>query len=124
MCIRDSVSTALNAFVDEDALIQILVNLLTNAIRYTQAGGKIEVWASAENNQTTIQIQDNGIGISAETLPHIFQRFYRADPSRSPEGTGVGLTIARELAWAMNGDLSVSSEGLGKGSRFILTLQS
>ncbi|MGB1253030.1 MAG: sensor histidine kinase [Candidatus Promineifilaceae bacterium] len=111
-----------NVLVDEDALIQILVNLLTNAIRYTPEGGAIEVLVSAETNQAIIQIQDNGIGIAADVLPHIFQRFYRADPSRSPEGTGVGLTIARELAWAMNGDLNANSGGLGRGSCFTLTL--
>lgn len=107
---------------DEDALIQILVNLLTNAIRYTLAGGEIEVVISAEAEHATIQIIDNGIGISADVLPHIFKRFYRADPARSPDGTGVGLTIARELAWAMNGDLTASSSGLNQGSCFELTL--
>lgn len=107
---------------DEDALIQILVNLLGNAVRYTLAGGTVVVTISAEDNCAVVQIEDSGIGISAEALPHIFKRFYRADPARTPDGTGVGLTIARELAWAMNGNLTAASAGAGKGSCLTLTL--
>jgi signal transduction histidine kinase len=117
---------------DVDRVAQIVLNLLSNAIRYTPQGGCIQIKAglmSAEQPATTlptayVDVCDDGIGLAAADLPYLFERFYRVDPSRSRHsgGSGIGLTIARHLAWAMGGELTAHSDGLGKGSRFRLTL--
>ncbi len=109
---------------DADRVAQILLNLLGNAVRYTPEGGCITVRSELNNDNVQVIVEDTGIGISAEHLPFIFERFYRADPSRARTsgGSGIGLTIARHLAWAMGGDISAASAGIGKGSTFTLTL--
>lgn len=105
---------------DPDRLNQIITNLITNAIRYTPAGGKIEVRARAADDTTAlIEVQDSGIGIAPEHLPHIFEPFYRAHPDGS--GMGLGLSISREIAQLHGGDLSVTSQP-GEGSCFTLRL--
>ena len=113
------------AQADYDRLIQILTNLLSNAIQYTPTKGKISIYTLAENDRAKIVIRDSGIGIPAESLPYIFERFYRVDESRSREhgGSGVGLTISRHLARGMGGELTLESEGDGKGSQAIVTLK-
>lgn len=102
-----------------DMLTQILVNLLTNAARYTAPGGTVTLSCQG----STLQVSDTGCGIPPEDLPHIFQRFYRVDPSRSSSsgGAGIGLTIAESLATALGTKIQVESQP-GKGSRFWLTL--
>ena len=109
--------------VDPDAIRRILNNLVANAVRHTPPGGTVEVAASAESGAVLIEVIDSGEGIAAEHLPHLFDRFYRADPSRtrSTGGSGLGLAIAQELARAHGGDLSVIST-VGKGSTFRLSL--
>jgi len=109
---------------DPDRTAQVLVNLVGNAIRYTPEGGSITVRVEAAKRQVDVLVEDTGIGIPAEDLPYLFERFYRVDPSRSRHsgGSGIGLTIARHLAWAMGGDLTASSRGKGEGSTFTLTL--
>jgi heavy metal sensor kinase len=104
-------------------LIQRMVaNLLDNAIKYTPANGKIDVSVSAGADQSVqIGVRDNGTGVSAEDQEHIFERFYRCDPSRSQAGTGLGLSFARAVARAHKGDISVNSS-LGEGSTFTVTL--
>lgn len=103
---------------------QILTNLLVNALRYTPAPGHVEVTASREANKVNFRVADTGVGLTPEQITRIFERFYRADKSRSRAfgGSGIGLTIARSLAEAMGGDIRVESAGLGQGSSFILTL--
>lgn len=103
---------------------QILTNVLVNALRYTPAPGCVEVTATCEEHAVAFRVTDTGIGLSPEQLAHIFERFYRADKSRSRAfgGSGIGLTIAQSLAQAMGGDLCAESAGLGQGSSFILTL--
>jgi histidine kinase len=109
---------------DPDRLEQILINLLSNALRYTPAQGHVAIFAAAHDFFVQIGVRDSGIGISAEHLPHIFERFYRVDKSRARQsgGTGIGLTIARHLVYAQGGEIWVESGGLGHGSTFYITL--
>jgi histidine kinase len=119
-----SAATPLIVRADPDRLAQILLNLVGNAVRYTPEGGCITVRLSAEDRQARVEVIDTGIGISAEDLPLLFERFYRVDRSRArvSGGSGIGLTIARHLTWAMGGELSAASAGPGQGSTFTLTL--
>jgi len=109
---------------DSQALQQILFNLLSNALRYTPAGGEVQVHLSLKSDgMTEVQINDTGIGIAATDLPHIFDRFYRGRNATIVEstGSGLGLAICKTLAEAHDGRVIVASE-VGKGSRFILLL--
>ena len=103
---------------DRDRTEQILVNLLGNAIRYTETGFII-VKAVKVNRWVWISVTDTGVGIAEADLPFVFERFWRADPSRCSHsgGTGIGLAIARRLVELQNGRIEVESE-LGKGSTF------
>ena len=108
-------------FGDSDALIRLFVNLIDNAIKYTEQG-TITITATAQpDNKMVVNVSDTGIGIAPEHLPHIFHRFYRVDGSRSTEGIGLGLAIALEAAQAHNGTITVASE-LGKGTTFTVQL--
>ncbi|MGB0387141.1 MAG: ATP-binding protein [Ardenticatenaceae bacterium] len=109
---------------DPDRTAQLLLNLVGNAIRYTPEGGRITVHAHEHDPFAEVVVQDTGIGIPADALPYLFERFYRVDRSRARRsgGSGIGLTIARQLAWAMGGDLSAESDGPGQGSTFRFTL--
>jgi heavy metal sensor kinase len=102
---------------DSDALIRLFVNLLDNALKYTEQG-RICVSAKSKPNGIKIVITDTGRGIEADDLPHIFNRFYRADKSRSTPGSGIGLTIARQIVEDYGGTIRAESEGVGKGSSF------
>jgi signal transduction histidine kinase len=110
---------------DRDKLMQVLLNLLSNAIRYTPVGGRIQVTADADDSRPVVRITvaDTGPGIPADRLEHIFEPFVQLDRSlaRPREGVGLGLAISRELARGMNGDLTVLSE-IGRGSSFVITL--
>lgn len=108
---------------DHDKLVQVLMNLLANAIAYTPQKGEIEVSASEDEQNIHLSVKDTGIGISEEDLPFIFERFYRVDKSRSRKtgGTGVGLTIVKDLIEAHGGKVEVKST-LGTGTEFICTL--
>lgn len=104
-------------------LIQRMVaNLLDNAIKYTPARGNIDVTVARDGDQSVqIAVKDNGSGIARQDLEHIFERFYRCDPSRSQAGTGLGLSFARAVARAHKGDITVVST-LGEGSTFTVML--
>lgn len=110
--------------VDEDRVGQVLLNLVGNALQYTPTGGRVTMTARQEGQQVAITVQDTGIGISAEHLPHLFTRFYRVDKSRSRAGggSGIGLTIARHLVEAHGGSIQAASPGPGQGSTFTFTL--
>ncbi len=105
------------------ALEQVLQNLIDNAIKYTEAGGRVLVGVRSETGRVRIEIADSGIGIPARDLPRVFERFYRVDPGRSRAlgGTGLGLSIVKHLVQAMGGEITVRSQ-LGRGSTFTVTL--
>jgi histidine kinase len=110
---------------DEDRAIQVLTNLIGNALQYTPEGSNITLSAKRLNGETQISVRDTGVGIPPEHLSRIFDRFYRVDKSRSRQsggGSGIGLTIARALIEAQGGRIWVESAGEGKGSTFIFTL--
>jgi two-component system phosphate regulon sensor histidine kinase PhoR len=111
------------AWADEEALSQILDNLVDNALKYTPAGGRVSVSWRAESGEAVIQVQDTGIGIPEADLPRIFERFYRVDKARSRElgGTGLGLSIVKHLVGAMHGSVSASSR-IGQGTTFSVRL--
>ncbi len=108
---------------DKNYLEKLFLNLIKNAITYGKEGGYIEVEIQKLKNEVKIQISDNGIGISEEDLPQIFERFYRADKSHTSSGnhTGLGLAIAKWVAEIHGGSIEVKSS-LGKGSQFIVLL--
>lgn len=105
---------------DSDALIRLFANLIGNSIKYTDRGSVI-VMAAPNGRAAEVTISDTGVGIAPEHLPHIFERFYRVDESRSTQGIGLGLAIAREIAAAHGGSVDVTSE-LGKGTTFTVHL--
>lgn len=109
---------------DEGRTGQILLNLLGNALHYTPEGGTVRLAATREDRLVHWTITDSGIGIPPEHLPHLFERFYRVDKSRSRAGggTGIGLTIARHLVEAQGGTIRAESPGPGLGSTFHFTL--
>ncbi|MFZ1396033.1 MAG: ATP-binding protein, partial [Candidatus Promineifilaceae bacterium] len=103
---------------------QVLINLIGNALQYTPAGGRVDLFVQRKDNGVQITVADTGIGIPAEHQPHLFTRFYRVDKSRARAsgGSGIGLTIARLLVEAHNGCIWAESAGLGQGSRFFVWL--
>jgi len=111
------------ARADRERVEQIVLNLLTNAIKFTDAGGRVSLEWDAGPDSVTIRVTDSGRGIPADKLGAIFEPFVQVDPAltRSSEGTGLGLAISRDLARAMGGDLSVRSR-VGEGSVFTLTI--
>lgn len=109
---------------DPDRIMQVLVNLLGNALQYTPAGGSVSVRAERKANEIVVAVSDTGIGITPEHLQHVFERFYRVEKSRSRTGggSGIGLTIARHLVEAHGGQLWAASPGPDQGSSFTFTL--
>ncbi|MFQ5858883.1 MAG: ATP-binding protein [Anaerolineae bacterium] len=109
--------------VDPQRIGQVLGNLLSNALTHTPSGGEITIAAGAVGSEVKLSVSDTGEGISPEHLPYIFERFYRADKSRSRAtgGTGLGLAIARQLVEAHGGRISVESQ-MGRGTAFTFTL--
>ncbi|MEM7119590.1 MAG: ATP-binding protein [Chloroflexota bacterium] len=109
--------------VDTNRLRQVLTNLFTNSLHYTQSGGKITVSVEEQQKRLEVRIHDTGAGITAENLPHIFDRFYRADNARNrSEGTGLGLAIVKAIVEAHEGWITAESPGPNQGSTFIITL--
>jgi heavy metal sensor kinase len=115
---------AVTVLGDEARLIQVIMNLLENAVRYTNPGGRVTLTVQATQDQALLSVRDTGIGIAAEHLPHIFERFYRADPARGRTGgssSGLGLSIVEWVVRAHGGTVSGESR-LGRGSCFTVTL--
>lgn len=111
------------AFIDQQRLGQAIINLLENSVRYTPKDGQISIIVKTEGKEVVIEIRDNGIGISNVDLPHIWERFYRVDKSRSREsgGSGLGLAIVKEIVEVHGGRVDVESEE-GVGTSFYLIL--
>jgi len=116
-------SEQIDTEADPERINQILNNLVSNALRYTPPKGKVGIHLEATNKSVVITISDSGPGIPAVHLTHIFERFYRADKSRSRTegGTGLGLSIARQLAHLHGGSLTAANIP-GGGAEFTLTL--
>jgi signal transduction histidine kinase len=116
-----NVPKELTCFADPNRLRQVLVNLLDNALKYTPKGGQVEFSAEAHVGEVVIQVKDNGIGISSEELPRIWDRLYRSDKSRTQRGLGLGLSLVKAVVEAHQGRVSVTSQTAG-GSTFAVTL--
>lgn len=108
---------------DRDKLEQVVINIISNAIKYTPENGKIEVYSGALYQDAFIKVRDNGIGIPKENLPRIFERFYRVDKARSREtgGTGLGLAIAKQLMNQLGGNITINST-FGEGTEVIISV--
>lgn len=124
MSISESYEEDLYSMADEDDLLQVMINLISNAVKYTQEGGKIEVETKTDGNYNYVSVKDNGVGIKPEDQKRIFDRFYRVEKSRSRAlgGTGLGLAIAKEMVEDMNGQIFVESDGTN-GSKFTLKFE-
>lgn len=109
--------------VDKQAVTQLLSNLLENALRYTEPGGRVTVSLKKRASHVLIHVADNGIGIPEGSLSHIFDRFYRVDTSRSRDsgGSGLGLSIVKAIAEAHGGGVEVKST-FGSGTEFTVSL--
>ena len=110
-----------NVLVEKDRLIQILVNLLQNAVKFSRTEGEIKVSSKTIDEFVEIRVSDSGSGISEEHVPYVFERFYKVDRARSDMGTGLGLAIVKHLVQAHGGDVGVNSTE-GEGSEFYFTL--
>jgi signal transduction histidine kinase len=113
--------------VDSDRVQQTIGILIANALRHTPADGSIKISLRRDDTQAIIEVADSGAGIPSDDLPHVFERFYRADKSRSREsgGSGLGLAIAKSIVQAHGGTISATSEvGQGTIMRFTLPFKS
>ncbi|PRX58825.1 signal transduction histidine kinase [Cohnella sp. SGD-V74] len=119
--LRCSVSPYIQVFVDHDRMIQVLVNLLSNALKFTPEYGEVRIEGSEDSGHVWIRVQDTGTGIPQEDLPYVFERFYRADKSRNRKtgGSGLGLTIVKELVAAHGGEISAENR---EGAAFTIRL--
>lgn len=107
---------------DAELLAQVWTNLLQNAVKFTPSGGWVRICATAElTGAARVQVRDSGVGIDAGDLPHVFERFYRADKARGPGGNGLGLALARRIVELHQGKITVESEP-ARGAAFTVTL--
>jgi signal transduction histidine kinase len=106
---------------DRTRMEQVAANLIDNAVKYTPAGGRVEVSVRAEGNQAVLAVRDTGVGIPADELPRIWDRLFRGDTSRTERGLGLGLSLVRAVVQAHDGTVEVKSEP-GTGSTFAVRL--
>ena len=107
---------------DKDKFLQLVLNLVENGIKYSNEGSTVKVRSFIKKGDYILQVEDNGIGITKEDIPRIFERFYRVDKSRKGGGTGLGLAIVKHIVKIFNGEISIESE-LNKGSIFTVTIK-
>jgi len=121
--LRTHVAVSVQVEGDRTRLQQAIVNLIDNAIKYTQEGGTVELRVGQEGNTAILEVSDDGPGIPAHALPHVFERFYRADKARSRAsgGAGLGLSIVKAICAAHNAEVKVFSQE-GRGSCFRVEL--
>jgi signal transduction histidine kinase len=122
--LRAEISEVMLVRADEERLHQVLFNLVDNAVRFTPPGGTVRVSAEPAGDRVEVSVTDTGVGIGAEHLPRLFERFYRADAARSREdggGTGIGLAIARSIVEGHGGRIVATSEP-GRGATFTFDL--
>jgi PAS domain S-box-containing protein len=126
IAVEATLAPGLIVMADRDRLVQIMWNLLSNAIKFTPVGGRIDVRAQAHPGSVSVSVADTGVGISAEHLPQVFQRFWQAHTGTSREyaGLGIGLALARHLVELHGGEIAARSDGPGRGSVFTVTLLS
>lgn len=108
---------------DQSLLMQLTLNLIENAIKYNKPHGSVHLSISERDGNCILTIKDGGIGISKENLPHIFERFYRADTARDRSGTGLGLSIVQWIVKVHGGDIHVQSQ-LDQGTEVAVSLPS
>ena len=106
---------------DPELLGLIWNNLFSNAVKYCNEGGTIRVRLKEQDDQVTVTVQDDGIGMTQETVNHIFDKFYQGDTSHASEGNGLGMSMVREILNIVGGDIAISST-LGEGSQFVVTV--
>ena len=108
---------------DRERIEQVITNIVSNAVKYTPDGGKIDMTVGTSGKNVFVRVTDNGIGIPEKDLPRLFDRFYRVDKARSREsgGTGLGLSIAQEILNQHKGSIEISSE-YGKGTSVLITM--
>jgi signal transduction histidine kinase len=110
-----------SAVFDRERFRQALSILLDNAVKYTPEGGRVTMRIVEEDGSVGVEVSDTGIGISEDQIPHVFERFYRAEEARSTEGSGLGLSIARQIAEDHGGSIEVRSKPR-EGSTFIIRI--
>jgi two-component system sensor histidine kinase BaeS len=118
-------TATLNVLGDPDRIAQVIANLLDNALKHTPREGHVHVTVTSASGHILLRVEDDGAGVPTDELEKIFERFYRADPSRAGtpgSGSGLGLTIARAIVRAHGGTLTATSAGHGQGATFTVTL--
>jgi signal transduction histidine kinase len=123
LTLRCNVDPAVRVIGDQSKLKQVVVNLIDNAIKYTPEGGEVGVVVGSNQGNAFLEVFDNGLGISPDAIPHVFERFYRADQARSRDlgGAGLGLAIVKAICSAHGAQIEVSSQE-SEGSRFRVEL--
>jgi signal transduction histidine kinase len=112
----------LPAVIDHERMVQVITNLLTNALAYTPPGGRVEIVSSSTSRGQLVSVSDSGRGLDDSDRERIFERFYRTDPNDHSGGTGIGLTISRAIVRAHGGELTARSPGVGRGATFDVVL--
>lgn len=115
------VSDEITVYEDEDLIMEVWINLLNNAIKYTNENGNIKICAKEHNDLIEVEFSDDGIGIEKNEIDKIFEKFYQSKKSHSSDGSGLGLAIVKRIIELVNGEITVESE-LNKGTSFFITI--